>query len=55
MDSTFKIGKNCIDVVMYTYGLIEFIDKYQLIECDEIIINDYRGFIVDIAIELFCQ
>ena len=55
MDNAFKIGKHCIDAVMCTCGLIEFIEGCQLTECDEIIMNDHRGFIVDVAIERYCQ
>ena len=55
MDNTFKIGKHCIGAVMRACRLIEFIEGCQLTECDEIIMNDHRGFIVDVAIERHCQ
>ena len=55
IDNTFKIRKNYIDAIMCTHRLIEFIKGYQLTECDEIIMNDYYGFITDVAIEQYYQ
>ena len=50
-DNTHKYGKNCIDAALCTYGVIQFIEGCQMTECDEIILNDHRGYIVDINIE----
>ena len=53
LDKTYKYGKKCIDVVMYTYGLIDYVAGCQLIECDEVIMNDHRGYLVDLEIERY--
>jgi hypothetical protein len=55
LDNTYKYGMKCIDAVFCTYGLIEFISGSQMVECDEIIMNDHRGYLIDIEIERYCQ
>ena len=54
-DNTFKTGRNCIDIAMHACRRIECVDSYQLTKCDEVIINDYRECIVNLAIERFCN
>ena len=54
-DNTYKYGSKCIDVVMCTYGIIDYISGCQLTECDKVIINDHRGYLVDIEIERYCE
>ena len=51
MDNTYKYGTKCIDIVMCTYRLAEFISGCQIVECDEVILNDHRGYLVDVEIE----
>jgi hypothetical protein len=55
LDNTFKYRTKCIDVVFCTYRLIEFVSGCQMTECDEVILNDHRGYLVDIEIERYCQ
>lgn len=55
LDKTFKYGSKCIDVVLCTYGLVDYIEGCQLTECDEILMNDHRGYIVDINVKSFCN
>jgi len=55
MDNTYKYGTKCIDIVMCTYGLVEFISGCQMVEYDKVILNDHRGYLVDIEIERYCQ
>jgi len=40
---------------MYTYGLIDYVASYQLTECDEVIMNDHRGYVVDLEIKRYCK
>ena len=55
LDNTFKTGKKCIDVVLCTHGLLEYISGSQMVECDEVIINDHRGYLLDLEIERYCK
>ena len=55
LDKTFKYGSKCIDVALCTYGLIDYIEGCQLTECDEILMNDHRGYVLDINVERFCS
>ena len=55
LDNTFKYGTKCIDIIMCTYGLIEYVAGCQLIECDEVVLNDHRGYLLDIKVERYCQ
>ena len=55
LDHTFKYGTKCIDVVLCSYGLLEYISGCQIVECDEVILNDHRGYVVDLEIERYCQ
>ena len=51
LDSTYKYRTKYIDIIMSTYGLIDYIARCQIIECDK----DYRGYLLDIEIERYCQ
>ena len=55
LENVHKYGKNCIDIVMHACGLIDHIDGCKLTKCDEIIINDHRGYLVDVEIERCCD
>jgi len=54
-DNTYKHGSKCIDIVMSTYGVIDYITGCQVTECDEVILNDHRGYLIDIEIERYCE
>ena len=55
LDNTFKNGTKCIDVVLSTQGLLEHVAGCQMVECDEVIMNDHRGHMVDLEIERYCE
>ena len=40
---------------MCSLGLIKFIDGCQMTECDEVIIIDHRGYLINIEIEKYCS
>ena len=40
---------------MSTYGVIDYIARCQVTECDEVILNDHRGYLIDIEIERYCE
>ena len=40
---------------MFTYGLINYVASCQLTKCDEVIMNDHRGYLVDLEIERYCK
>ena len=55
LDKTFKYGSKCIDAALCTHGLIDCIEGCQLTECDKILMNDHRGYILDVNVESFCS
>ena len=55
MDNAFKHGSKCIDVAFCTYGVFNYVVGCQQTECDEIIMNDHRGYLIDIDLEGFCN
>jgi len=55
LDNTYKYGKKCINIVMCTYRLINYVASCQLTEHDEVIINNHRGYLVDLEIERYCK
>ena len=52
-DNTCKHGSKCIDAVMRTYSIIECIAGCQRTECDKIIMNDYREYLIGTEIERY--
>ena len=55
LDYIFKYGTKCIDIVLCSYGLLKYISGCQIVECDEVILNDHRGYVVNLEIERYCQ
>jgi len=47
-DKTHKIGRNQIDTVFALELIINCIEGSRLLDFDEVIITDYRDFMVDI-------
>ena len=45
------IPSKCIDTVLVTTGLLEFIDGSKLIDFNEVIFTDHRGYITDLVLE----
>ena len=50
-DSTYKKGSKSIDLVATTSRLLEYIDRYRLIDYNEIIVSNYQGYLIDINLE----
>ena len=46
--NTYKYGSKCIDIAMCTYEILEYIAKSQLTECDKVILNNHRGYLVNV-------
>ena len=51
IDSTYKYGSKMIDIIATTTELIEYVDGCKMNEFTEILITDYRDFIVDFNLE----
>ena len=47
-DSTYRYGSKCIDIIAATPELIIYIDRCQMTDFEEVIITDYRGYLVDL-------
>jgi len=54
-DSTYQYRSNCIDIIAASTNLLEFIDGYSIVDFNQIIITDHRGFLVDVNLEDFFQ
>ena len=48
-------GTKCIDFVAVSNSLVEFIDACELINFNQFIEIDYRGYLVDINLELYFE
>ena len=53
MDLTFIRGSKCINSIVATYSLLDFVEGSKLLEAYEITITDYRSFIIDINMERY--
>ena len=51
----FKTGTKCINIVLCVHRLIKCIADCQMVKCDEVVINDHRGYLVDLEIERYVQ
>ena len=49
-DNTHKDRKNYINIVVISYGLVEYVKGSKLVEYDEIVNSDHRGYLVNINI-----
>ena len=50
-DKTFEFGPKCIDVVLVSEEVLEIIEGIALIEWNEIVDSDYRGYLLDLDLE----
>ena len=50
-----SIRKKGIDIVICSFIIIDFAGRCQLTEFNEVLINDNRGYLLDIAIEQHCS
>ena len=55
LDNTCKHRSKCVNVVPCACGLVDHIEGCQHTECDETLINNHRGYLVNINIEKFCN
>ena len=51
MDKIEIHGSKLIDIVAASYGVLEYVKGYQLLEHNEIIFIDYRSYIIDVNLE----
>jgi len=43
-NSAYQYRSNCIDMIAALTNLLEFIDRYSIVDFNQIIITDHRGF-----------
>ena len=48
IDGTFECGTKCIDFVLVSEGIINIVEGIELIECNEIVDSDHRGYLTDL-------
>ena len=54
-DNTHIEGTKCIDFVAVSNSVVEFIDACELINFNQFIETDHRGYLVDINLELYFE
>jgi len=50
-DLTYILGKRYIDAIIAISGILQYIDRWQLIDYNEIIIIGYWGYVFNISLE----
>ena len=50
-DGTFEYGKKCVDIVLASEGILETVEGIKLIEYNEIVNPDYRGYFIALHLE----
>ena len=53
MDSTHKKGSKLIDFITAMPRIISCIEGFQLIEVNKIVINNHRGYLININFEIY--
>ena len=53
LDCTYIGGSRCIDSIAGTQNILDFMEGSKLLEANEIIILDYRAFVIDINMESY--
>ena len=48
---TFEYRKKCIDYILGSEGIMNIVERIELIECDEIVDSDHRVYLVDLNLE----
>ena len=51
-DGTFECGTKCIDYVLVSEGMLNVVEGIELIECNEIVDSDHRGYLTDLNLEM---
>ena len=55
LDYVFIARSKCIDSIVVSYNIIEFVEGNQTHNTSKIINIDYRFYVIDINIEQFCE
>lgn len=50
-DNTNINSSKCIDTILASTGLIEYLDRYRLIDFNNTLFTDHREYIINIALE----
>ena len=50
-NSIYLYGSKCINLIAIIPGLINFIDSCIIIDFNEIILSDHRGYLIDLGLE----
>ena len=52
-DGTFEYGTKCVDYVLVSEGMLNVVEGIELIECNEIVDSDHRGYLTDLNLETY--
>ena len=50
LDNIHKEGSKCIDSIVVSIGIMEYVEGYQLMNYNDIVELDHRAYIIDVAI-----
>jgi len=53
MDNMHKRGSRPIDTIAVSPGLIDILEEYVLLEINDIVILDYRSYIIDLNLQRY--
>ena len=51
----YECGSKCVDFVLGTEGVMNIVDGIELIECNEKVDSDHRGYLIDVNLEEFFE
>ena len=51
-DGTFNCGSKCVDYALGSEGLLNIVKDVELIEYNEIVDYDHRGYLTDLNLEV---
>ena len=55
LDKTYKQGSKPIDYIAATAGVLDYIEECQLLDYNDIIETDHRGYMIDIALDEYFE
>ena len=54
-DSSYEYGTKCMDMITTTLDLIKYVDGYRIVNFNDIIITNHRGFIIEFNLEEYFE
>jgi len=54
-ESTCKYSVKCVNAIATTAGLLQYVDGCEMIESNELIVTDYRGYLINFNLERYFE